>query len=112
MQIIAQKLIEQERTARKYLGEDTISLADRVYRAYGILANARKITTEECKTLLSDVKLGTDMGIIKELDDLKVNKLILYTKPGNLQKYLGSKLDDNERDIKRAELIKQIISNW
>ena len=110
MKIIIEKVIEQEKIARKFLAKESIELEDRVYRAFGILINARKITSEECKSLLSDVKLGTDMGIIKELDDLKVNKLNLYTKPANLQKYVGNKLEDYERDIKRAEVIKQIIS--
>lgn len=49
------------------------------------------------------------MGIIKELNDLKVRKLETYTKPANLQKYIGQTLDSYERDIKRAEIIKQII---
>ncbi|HBC84150.1 MAG TPA: hypothetical protein DCZ30_01485 [Clostridiales bacterium] len=69
----------------------------------------RKLSSEECRRLLSDVKLGTDLGIIKELNDMKVNKLQLYTKPGNLQKYFGKILAGEERDIKRAEIIKKII---
>ena len=85
---ITEKVIEQERLARKYLTKRQIDLEDRVYRAYGILANAMKLSSEECRKLLSDVKLGTDLGIIKELDDMKVSKLETYTKPGNLQKYL------------------------
>lgn len=100
----------EERMARKILGKNHIELEDRVYRAYGILKNCRKISSEECKSLLSDIKLGTDLGIIKELNDLKVNQLILYTKPANLQKYVGKSLEDYERDITRAEVIKQIIS--
>ena len=51
------------------------------------------------------------MGIIKELTDLKVNELILYTKPGNLQKKVGKTLDSYERDIERAKLIRQIIES-
>ena len=86
---ITEKVIEQERLARKYLTKIQIDLEDRVYRAYGILANAMKLSSEECRKLLSDVKLGTDLGIIKELDDMKVSKLETYTKPGNLQKYLA-----------------------
>lgn len=106
---IVEKIIEQERLARKILSKETIELEDVVYRAYGILTNCKKISSEEARDLLSSVKLGTDMGIIKELDDLKVNKLLLYTKPANLQKFLGEKIDSYRRDIKRAEVIKQII---
>ncbi len=110
LKAVIDRIIEQERMARKILGKNHIELEDRVYRAYGILKNCRKISSEECKSLLSDIKLGTDLGIIKELNDLKVNQLILYTKPANLQKYVGKSLEDYERDITRAEVIKQIIS--
>lgn len=106
---IVEKIIEQERLARKILAKESIELEDEIYRAYGVLVNCKKISSEEAIDLLSNVKLGVDMGIIKELDDLKVNKLELYTKPANLQKYLGEKIDAYKRDIKRAEVIKQII---
>lgn len=50
------------------------------------------------------------MGIIKELNDLKVKKLQTFTKPANLQKYVGQTLDTYARDIKRAEVVKEIIN--
>lgn len=109
LQLITEKIIEQERLARKILARDSIELEDKVYRAYGVLTNAKKISSEEARDLLSEVKLGTDLGIIQELTDLKVKKLELYTKPANLQKYLGKQIDSYERDIKRAEVIKQIV---
>ena len=109
MKIIVEKIIEQERLARKYLAKHSIELEDKVYRSFGIISNCKKISSEEAREILSDVKLGTDLGIIKELDDLKVKKLYLYTKPANLQKYLGEINDNYERDIKRAEVIKNII---
>ena len=109
LKIITDKVIEQERLARKILAKNQIELEDKVYRAYGILANSRKLSSEEANILLSDVKLGTDMGIIKELNDSKVRKLEMYIKPANLQKYVGQTLDGYERDVKRAEIVKQII---
>ena len=111
LKFITDKVIEQERLARKILTKKQIELEDKVYRSYGILANCKKMSSEECSNLLSDVKLGTDMGIIKEMDDFKVKKLEVYTKPANLQKYLGQTLDSYDRDIKRAEVIKQIIGD-
>lgn len=109
LKLITEKIIEQERLARKILARDNIELEDRVYRAYGTLTNAKKISSIEARDLLSEIKLGTDLGIIKELNDLKVKKLELYTKPANLQKYLGKQIESYERDIRRAEVIKQII---
>lgn len=109
IKLITTKIIEQERTARKYLAKKSIELEDKVYRAYGILTNCKKISSEEAKKLISDVKLGTDLGIIKEMSDLKVNKLDLYTKPANLQLYLGQTLEGKQRDIARADAIKRIL---
>ncbi len=109
LKLITEKVIEQERLARKILAKDSIELEDRVYRAFGILTNSRKISSDEARDLLSEVKLGTDLGIITQLNDLKVKKLELYIKPANLQRYLGKQIESYERDIKRAEVIKQII---
>lgn len=106
---ITKKVMEQERLARKYLAKNSDELEDRVYRSYGILTNARKLNSEETENLLSDIKLGTDLGIILELNDSKVRKLMLDTKPANLQKRVGKLLEANERDKKRTEIIKQII---
>ena len=110
LKVITDKVIEHEKMARKYLLKNAIDTEDKVYRAFGILDNCKKITSEEAEQLISDVRLGTDLGIIKELNDTKVNELDLYTKPANLQKYLGKQYNSYERDIKRAEVIKQIIA--
>ena len=107
---IADKVIDKERTARKFLGKNSLKLEDKVYRSYGVLTYATKLSSDECKKLLSDVKLGVDLGIIKELDDSKIKKIELYTKSGNLQEYFGKTLEGYEREIKRAEIIKQIIN--
>ena len=109
LKVIIKKLEEQERTARKMLTKDSVELEDMVFRSYGILTNCRKISYEESKELLSNIKLGVDLGILDNLDDSKVQKLYLYTKPANLQKYLGAKYDKVEQEIKRAEVIKQIV---
>ena len=110
LNVIVEKIMEQERQARKLLAKDSLELEDIIYRSYGILTNCRKISSEEARDLLSNIKLGTDLGILQELTDLKVQKLYLYTKPANLQKYLGSQYEAIERDIKRAEVIKQILN--
>ena len=109
IKVVTEKLIEQERNARKFLDKDKISLEDTIYRSYGLLTNYRKITLEETEKLLSNVKIGTDLGILPELTDSKIQKMYLYSKPANMQKYLGEQYEAFERDIKRAEVIKNII---
>ena len=110
LKVITETIIEQERQARKLLTKDELELKDTIYRSYGILTNARKISYEEAVNLLSNIKIGVDLGILNDLTDLKVKKLYLYIKPANLQKFLGEKYERLDRDIKRAEVIKQIIN--
>lgn len=109
LQMVVEKVITQEKEARKILEKDSIKLEDKIYRSYGVLSNCRRITSKETLELLSDIKLGTDLGVLDELTDAKVLKLYLYSMPANLQKYTGEQLDIRQRDIKRAEVIKQIL---
>ncbi len=110
LKVIVEKIINQERSARKLLSKNSIDLEDKVYRSFGLLSNCRKISLNETLELLSDVKLGTDLGILKEVSDLKVQKLYTLTKPANLQKHFGNTYEAIERDAKRAELIKQVLA--
>ena len=109
LQMMMEKLIEQERLARRILARNSVYLEDKVYRAYGILSNCRKLSLEECENYISCVKLGTDLGILKELNDLKIKKLDLYTKPAHLQKLANHALEENEREIERAKMVQKII---
>ena len=110
LNLLAQKIIDQERLARKYLSKNSLKLEDDVYRSYGILVNARRLSEEETIDLLSKVKLGTDLGIIKELNDKKIRELMLFTKPANIQKRLSAKLSVIDQEASRCEVIKQITN--
>lgn len=110
LNVMVEQIIKQERQARKFLTKDILSLEDKIYRSYGILANARMISTQETMKLLSMVKMGTDLGILPEMTDKKIKELYLYTNPANLQKYKQEQYEIIERDIKRAEIIKQILN--
>ena len=110
LKLVTHKIMEQEKIARKYLAKDQIDLEDKVYRDYGVLTNARKLSNNETLELISSIKLGNDLGIIKELSDKKVAELIIYTKPANLQKRIGKKLSKYDQEIERANAIRDIIS--
>ena len=87
MKIITEKIVEQERIARKFLAENSKNLEDSIYRSLGILLYAKRMSLEESNKLISEVKLGVDLGILLELTDIKIKKMLLYTKTANLQKY-------------------------
>ncbi|MBD1382793.1 protein arginine kinase [Metabacillus arenae] len=105
---VVQQLIGQERSAREALYKTSqIQLEDRVYRSYGVLANSRIIESKEASRCLSDVRLGIDLGILKDISRNILNELIILTQPGFLQQYSGGALRPNERDIRRATLIRE-----
>ncbi|WP_078543174.1 protein arginine kinase [Litchfieldia alkalitelluris] len=105
---VVSQLISQERSARDALVKTSnIQLEDRVYRSYGILANSRIIESKEAAKCLSDVRLGIDLGYIRDLSSNILNELMILTQPGFLQLYSGGALRPNERDIRRATLIRE-----
>lgn len=110
---VATQIIEQERLARaRLLKQSKDQLADRVFRAYGILSHARIISSQEAMQLLSDVRLGVDLQIIGQLDTKIFNELLVKTRPNFLQKLAHRDLDAMGRDVMRAEIIReQLINN-
>lgn len=105
---IIPEVIQYERHARGVLMEKRRSfLEDRVHRALGTLLHARMIDAEESLQQLSLVRLGIQVGVIKEVGLEPVNQLILLSQPAHLQRLAGREMDQNERRVERATLIRQ-----
>lgn len=105
---IGKQIINQERILRTELyKQNPFRFEDKIYRSLGILSNARIISSEECFKLISDVRLGVVMGIIKDIDVSKLNEILLKIQPANLQMNFENPLSPEERDIKRAEMIRE-----
>ncbi|MBU0709504.1 MAG: protein arginine kinase [Candidatus Omnitrophica bacterium] len=104
---LIRQIIEQEKQARELmLSRNKSLLEDRVYRSLGILKSARIITSQETTELLSMVRLGVDLEMVKDINRQTINELFIITQPAHLQKIENKKLSSNERDSKRAELIR------
>jgi protein arginine kinase len=56
------------------------------------------------------LRLGSDMGIVKDVARGLINELFILTQPAHLQKFEDKKLTANERDVKRAQIIREKIS--
>ena len=108
---MAQQIIKEERNAREFLKEhNSLQLADRVWRAYGALSNARYMTSREALELISLVRLGYSMGYFKQLTLPQIDQMYLTAQPGYLQALHGGALDDVGRDGLRAEKIRAILA--
>jgi protein arginine kinase len=107
---IVKHIIEQERIFRNEIyKQNPILMEDKVSRSYGIFANAKILTSEEAFKLISDVRLGIDMSIIKGIDIVKINKILSLMQSANLQRLSGKRLNTHEVNIKRAEIVQKII---
>jgi protein arginine kinase len=104
---IITQIVAQERGSRDFLRckkKDIIE--DKISRAYATLESAHIITSSETIELLSLVRLGIGLGMVKDLSVQRLNELFILAQPAHLQKLAGKELSPSERDIRRAELIK------
>ena len=98
-------IINKERFAREQLvKENNLELEDKIYRAYGVLKNARKVTNEESLDLISLILLGNEFDIL-ELDKDKIGDIFRVTRDYSIE----TESKDQNKDIKRAELIRNIL---
>ncbi|ARI75427.1 protein arginine kinase [Halobacillus mangrovi] len=105
---VVKQLIDQERKARDALmNRSGIQLEDRIFRSYGVLKHSRIIESKEAAKCLSDLRLGIDLGFIDHIPKTILNELMILTQPGFLQQYAKTTLSPDERDIRRASLIRE-----
>ncbi len=108
---IIPEVIQYERHARRnLLGKRRAALEDQVFRALGALTHARLIAADESMQLLSLVRLGVVLGLIEGLPIQSVNLLFLLVQPAHLQRVLGKEMDQEQRRIGRAALIRERLT--
>jgi protein arginine kinase len=104
---VIETIIEKEHDARQMLiQKKPDTLWDQIGRAYGVLTYAHAMTSKEALNLLSIMKLGVDLGAFPEERRLPVDELFIETQPAHLQKTSQQKLNAEERDFLRAEIIR------
>ena len=109
---VARRIAEQERKLREgFLAKEEV-FTDRCYRALGALTHARLLSSTECYELLSLVRLGVCMGVIKEHCLAQITPLFLYAHPGYVQYLSGKQLKSEARDAARARFIRNKITSY
>ena len=105
LKTITLQLAAQERAAREEASK-SIETEDAVFRAYGILKSSRILSTKEFMSLISKVRLGAVLGMIKT--DLKtINELMVSMQPATINAFVGKTLSLEERDAERAKIVRE-----
>ncbi|MFZ7119698.1 MAG: protein arginine kinase [Eubacteriaceae bacterium] len=109
---VAKEIIKREREIRyEILNNNKLYLEDKIFRAYGILTNARTINSQESMKLLSLVRLGCDLDLLDKEINI-INDLMTTIQPGILADIYGGEISEEERDKIRAHHIrKNIVKN-
>ena len=107
IQKVLKQLIQNEENARGTLLEQKPkTVFNQIGRAYGILANAHSISSKEAMNLLSLMRLGVDLEVFTGLNRALVDELFLLSQPAHLQTLFTGKLSADERDILRADMLR------
>ncbi len=105
---VIETIIEKEHDARQVLLQKKPStLSDQIGRAYGVLTYAHAMASKEALNLLSIIKLGADLGAFPEERRFSIDELFIETQPAHLQKSSQQKLNAEERDHLRAQIIRE-----
>lgn len=102
LKIITSQLVEMEQNASKEL--DKLKIEDLCMRAYGILKNARLLSSDEMMKLLSRIKLSESLGIIK--CTTSPIQLLIEGQPYMLMRRFGQ-MGPDERDLYRANMMRE-----
>ncbi len=105
---VLQQIIEHEENARaKLLEQKPKMVFNHIGRAYGILANTHIISSKETMNLLSLMRLGVDLEMFAGADRALMDELFVMTQPAHLQKQFTEKLAAEERDVLRADMLRE-----
>ncbi len=104
-------IMDIEKKARDVIFEKAQhEFEDKIFRSLAVLKSARMISSDEVLNLLSALRFGVGVSIIKDVTLDVINEIMLVTRPATIQLYYGELLEEHERDIKRAEYIRNRLS--
>lgn len=110
LECIAKKIVDYEVSARDLLWRKRRrELEDRIWRSYGILSNARVISSREALNHLSTLRLGVFLGIVRGIKKGVINSLFTLIQPAHIQMMEGKALAPLQRDVLRADFIRERI---
>jgi len=104
---VAMQLNEKENQVRSLALENhRLEREDEVYKSYGVLRYARRLTMKEAMTYLSQLMTGVSDDLIRMASPCPVYRLMLGIQTANLQKLSDRPLGKEELDEARAAYLR------
>ena len=108
LQSITLQLVAQERAASAKLIENPVE-EDKVFRALGILQNARVLSGDEFMELASLLRMGVSNKSL-DYDIAKLNELTVRVQPATINAAEEKELTSAQRDILRAKWVREALA--
>lgn len=107
---IVGQVIQYEKQARAVLLREASSvLEDKVWRAYGILRHARSLPFDELMNLLSGVRLGLTLKLLRTPRVETLNRMMISAQAAHLEQAAGRTLDEADANTYRAERVREAL---
>jgi len=105
------RIVQWERDVRAALlrGVARVRTLDRVHRALGTLERAQILTSEEALGCLSALRFGLEEELLDGFEVAAINRALLLSQPGHLQRHTRELLKPEERDQRRAQLLRDVL---
>ncbi len=103
-------VMDYERSTRKQMHINLgIVLEDKIWRAIGVLKNARRMGHVEAQKLISDVALGVALGIVPKIASSELHSVMMDSRPAIIEE-ANEMMTPQERDIVRADMIRKVFN--
>ena len=107
--VISQIIAHEKKARALLLANRQCYLMNHIGRAYGLLKHSYIITGDESLNCLSALRLGVDLNMFQSVNIHTVNELFLLVQAAHLQKYEGHELNQENRDVVRAALLRKFL---
>lgn len=102
------QLATQERQAEnEIVRAGRVDMEDEIYKSFGVLRYARKLTIKECMMYLSHIRMGMANGLIRMKEPVNIHGLMIQAQQGCLMQQAGRTLTEEEVRIARAQFIRK-----
>ncbi|MCQ4950469.1 ATP--guanido phosphotransferase [Bittarella massiliensis (ex Durand et al. 2017)] len=107
--VVRQLAAEERRQRAQFCAEDPLAFEDRVYRALGVLENARLLSHREVIDCVSQLRLGIAGQVVEKLDFFTAARLLGETGANSIAAAHPEAQSARERDRIRAQIVRDIL---